>query len=133
MKKVYMLGDSKTILQALKTGATPFNEWFANRIGEVWDCMNSLPADVEVIWAWVKSEDNGADIASRTDANPEDLGEGSTWQNGPAFLKLPEEQWPIDTKIMEEGQKLPKEEYKRQFKQQAFGQSQTPVEIHPLD
>ena len=44
--KVYMLGDSKTVLQALKTGATPFNEWFANRIGKVWDCMMSLPEDV---------------------------------------------------------------------------------------
>ena len=33
--KIYMLGDSRTILQALKAGATPFNEWFANRLGEV--------------------------------------------------------------------------------------------------
>ena len=30
IKKAYMLGDSKTVLQALKAGATPFNEWFAN-------------------------------------------------------------------------------------------------------
>jgi hypothetical protein len=29
---IYLLGDSRTILQALKAGATPFNKWFANRL-----------------------------------------------------------------------------------------------------
>ena len=37
--KVYMLGESRTILQALESGATPFNDLFANRIGEVYDCI----------------------------------------------------------------------------------------------
>ena len=49
--KIYMLGDSRTILQAMKAGATPFNEWFANRLGEVYDCMRDLPDNIEVIWA----------------------------------------------------------------------------------
>ena len=146
--KVYMLGDSQTCLQALKAGATPFSEWFANRIGEIYDCMRDLPAGVEVIWGWVKSKDNGADIASRTDANPGDLVEGSEWQNGPAFLQLPEADWPIDTDIMKESEKLPREEMRRQFKHQAFAQrlteeikpapgiqagDQKEEEIHPLD
>ena len=48
--KIYMLGDSRTILQALKAGATPFNEWFANRLGEVYECMRDLPDNIEVIW-----------------------------------------------------------------------------------
>ena len=47
--KIYMMGDSRTILQALKAGATPFNEWFANRLGEVYDCMRDLPDNIEVI------------------------------------------------------------------------------------
>ena len=33
--EIYMLGDSRKILKALKAGATLFNEWFANRLGEV--------------------------------------------------------------------------------------------------
>ena len=120
IRKVYMLGDSKTVLQALKMGATPFSEWFANRVGEVWDCMRDIPKDVEIIWGWVRSEDNAADIASRTNANPSDLMEGSVWQDGPAFLKLPEDQWPIDTKLMEESTDILREELRRQYKHQAF-------------
>ena len=120
IKKIYMLGDSKTVLQALKMGATPFSEWFANRVGEVWDCMRDIPDDVEIIWGWLKSEDNAADIASRTNANPSDLMQGSVWQDGPAFLKLPEDQWPIDTKLMEEATDIPKEELRRQYRHQAF-------------
>jgi hypothetical protein len=122
IKKIYFLGDSKTVLQALKMGATPFSEWFANRVGEVWDCMRDLPKDVEIVWGWVKSADNAADIASRINANPEDLMEGTEWQDGPAYLKLPEADWPIDTNIMEETKEIPKDELRRQFRHQAFSQ-----------
>ena len=122
IRKVYMLGDSKTVLQALKMGATPFSEWFANRVGEVWDCMRDLPKDVEIVWGWVKSADNAADIASRTNANPDDLIEGTEWQDGPAYLKLPEADWPIDTNIMEETKEIPKDELRKQFRHQAFSQ-----------
>ena len=41
--KVYMLGDFRTILKALESGATPFSEFFANRIGEVYDCIREIP------------------------------------------------------------------------------------------
>ena len=58
--------------------------------------MRDLPENTEIVWAWVRSELNGVDIASRKDAVPDDLVEGSSWQQGPAFLKLPEEKWPID-------------------------------------
>ena len=43
VKRIYMLGDSKSVLQALKAGASPFSEWFANRIGEIHDCIRDLP------------------------------------------------------------------------------------------
>ena len=97
-----------------------------NRVGEVWDCIKNLPSDVEIIWGWVRSEDNGADIASRTDADPENLAEGSVWQDGPAYLRLPDSEWPIDRDIMQETQSLPKEELKKQFKHQTFGQKILP-------
>ena len=65
---------------------------------------------------WVKSEDNAADIASRTDAVPSDLVEGTEWQNGPAYLRLPESEWPIRTDIMEDAKELPKEEMRKQYR-----------------
>ena len=35
--RVYMLGDSRTVLAALRSEATPFSEIFANRIEEAYD------------------------------------------------------------------------------------------------
>ena len=32
--RIYVLGNSRTILAALKSEATPFSEFFANRLGE---------------------------------------------------------------------------------------------------
>jgi hypothetical protein len=132
--KVYMLGDSTTVLQALKAGAAPFSEWMANRIGEIYDCLRDLPVGIEVIWGWVESRNNAADIASRTDALPEDLMEGTCWQDGPNYLKLPEEEWPINQGIMEETRDLPREEMKKQVKHLAFHQSVNDrVAEHQLD
>jgi hypothetical protein len=77
------------------------------RPSEVCDCMRDLPDKIEVIWGWLKSEDNAADIAIRTDTVPSDLVEGTVWQNSPAYLKLPESEWPIRTDIMEDAKELP--------------------------
>ena len=120
IQKVYMLGDSRTILQALKSEATPFSEFFANRIGEIYDCIRDIPEDIEVIWGWVKSSDNAADIASRVTANPDELGESSVWQNGPDYLRLPEEDWPIRTDVMSGPLELPPEELRKQYKHLSF-------------
>ena len=111
--KVYLIGDSRTILQALEAGAAPFSEWFANRIGEIYDCLKELPGEIETIWAWVESKDNGADIASRSDSGPGRLLPGSEWQDGPSYLKQPEADWPIRTDIMSGSIDLPTEELRK--------------------
>ena len=113
IRRVYMLGDSRTILAALKSEATPFSEFFANRIGEIYDCIRAIPENIEVIWGWVQSSDNAADIASRVTATPEDLVEGTEWQDGPAYLWQDEETWPIRTDIMGGPQDLPQEELRK--------------------
>ena len=136
IKKIYMLGDSRTILQALKSEATPFSEFFANRIGEIYDCIRDIPEDIEVIWGWVRSSDNGADIASRVTASPEELGENSVWQNGPEYLLLPEENWPIKTDVMTGALELPPEELRKQYKHLSFAvksQKVTEEVRHELD
>jgi hypothetical protein len=48
--------------------------------GEVDDCIKVLSENIEVVWGRVKSEDKAGDIASRTDAVPGELVEGTEWQ-----------------------------------------------------
>ena len=38
---------------------------------------------------------NPAHLPTRTNYNPKDVEKGTTWQNGPDFLKLPRDQWPV--------------------------------------
>ena len=60
--------------------------------------------------------------------------EGTCWQDGPDYLKLPEEEWPINRGIMEETRDLPREEMKKQVKHLAFHQSVNDrVAEHQLD
>ena len=47
-------------------------------------------------WALIQSiNDNTADVETRG-VNPLRLGERTVWQNGPEWLKLSEEFWPVD-------------------------------------
>ena len=45
-------------------------------------------------WALVAGEKNPADLCARPQV-PEKWGEGSMWQDGPAFIWEPESNWPI--------------------------------------
>ena len=65
-----------------------FNTFVAERVGEVQDHTN--PQN----WYWIDGKLNTADWITRR-KNPDELGPGRTWQNGPEFLKVPEEEWLI--------------------------------------
>ncbi|XP_034071084.1 uncharacterized protein LOC117545423 [Gymnodraco acuticeps] len=45
-------------------------------------------------WWWIPDPHNIADIITRG-ASPQDLDKNSEWQNGPKFLNLPANEWPI--------------------------------------
>ena len=78
--------------------------------------IREIPGKMEVIWGWVQSSDNGADIPSRTTATPQDLVEGSEWQMGPAYLRKPVSEGPIRTDIMTGSIELPTEELRKQYR-----------------
>ncbi|KAL2076334.1 hypothetical protein ACEWY4_028086 [Coilia grayii] len=84
------LVDSQTILGAIQKDSYGYQTFFANRIGEI---QKAGPVDT---WRWVEGKDNIADLITRG-STPEDLAAGSVWQEGPAFLKLPVENWPVKT------------------------------------
>ena len=99
---------------------------------EVYNCIREIPGKVEVIWAWVKSSDNAADIASRITATPMDLVEGSVWQDGPAYLKLLDSEWPLRTDIMSGTVELPSEELRKQYKHFPFHITASSASSHPV-
>ncbi len=82
--------DSQTILGAIQKDSYGYQTFFANRIGEIHKA-GSVDS-----WRWVEGRQNVADLLTR-EASPEELAEGSVWQEGPEFLKLPESDWPVKT------------------------------------
>ena len=84
----YHIVDSQTVLGAIQRESYGYQTFFANRIGEIQGNTRTQE------WWWIPGPQNIADVVTRG-AGPEDLGEDSEWQNGPQFLSLPENEWPI--------------------------------------
>ncbi|KAF1394914.1 hypothetical protein PFLUV_G00006070 [Perca fluviatilis] len=82
--------DGQTILGAIQKDSYGYQTFFANRIGGI-----QKAGSVES-WRWVEGRQNVTDLITRG-ATPEELAEGSVWQEGPGFLKLPESDWPVKT------------------------------------
>lgn len=80
--------DSQTILAAIQKDSYGYQTFVANRIGEI-----QKAGQVED-WRWIEGKRNIADILTRG-ATPEEINEGSEWQQGPEFLKFPETDWPM--------------------------------------
>ena len=80
--------DSKTVLCWIRKDPRDFKMFVANRLGEIRENSNVTE------WRWVPTRENPADDATRF--VPEALKKGSRWLNGPKFLMLEENQWPIE-------------------------------------
>ena len=89
IERWFHLIDSQTVLGAIQRDSYGFQTFFANRVGEIQ--KTGLVTD----WWWVSEKDNIADLVTRDGCSPELLVEDSVWQNGPAFLTKPLEEWPI--------------------------------------
>lgn len=76
------------MLGAIQRESYGYQTFFANRVGEI---QKTAPV---TDWWWIPGDLNIADIITRG-STTDDLKEGSTWQNGPDFLKLPVDEWPM--------------------------------------
>ena len=65
-----------------------FNSFAAVRIGEIQEETDKTN------WYWIPGKLNIADQITRRQKAVA-LKQDSTWQNGPDFLKLPEDEWPV--------------------------------------
>lgn len=88
--KVHHIIDSETVLCQLYKVAQRFRVFEGVRIGEIQAAMNGDMSE----WAWVAGKANISDLTTRPQ-HPHVIGKGSEWINGPEFLYLPEEDWPV--------------------------------------
>lgn len=88
VKQWYHFVDSQTVLGAIHGESYGFQTFFANRIGEIQSSTQLQD------WWWIPGRLNIADIITRG-AGPKELDENSPWQQGPKFLSLPADEWPI--------------------------------------
>ncbi len=79
--------DSSTVLIWIKSEATRFKEYVANRIAKIQRL--SEPSE----WNWVGTADNVADDGTRS-SKKTDLSSESRWLRGPDFLRKSPEEWP---------------------------------------
>ena len=90
-EREYHIVDSEIVKAMINKESYGFSTFAANRIGEIHRSTSTQN------WYWVDGILNIADLTTRG-CHSSELNEGSTWQNGPEFLKLPEEEWPIRSK-----------------------------------
>ena len=93
--KEYYFTDSTATLGLIQADTGALATYGGNRVGEIRQLSNKED------WLWVPSGEQVADIGTRTDAMPCDLGTGSRYQDGPAWLRLPVGEWPAKSRVGE--------------------------------
>ncbi|KAJ8033541.1 hypothetical protein HOLleu_23814 [Holothuria leucospilota] len=86
--KVFYIVDSEIVRAMIQKESYGYKAFAATRIGEI--RQETEPND----WWWCKGELNVADFITRGRTSQE-IGTNSTWQDGPGFLALPVDQWPV--------------------------------------
>ena len=106
VNRTWILGDSTCVLASREKQHGSYGEFWGNRIGEILDSQDVIEEYGPVghqngDWYHVASHDNAADLPSRPNATPADVGPGSRWQLGPAYLLLPPDEWPVNRTFAE--------------------------------
>ena len=116
---VLALGDSEIVLSALEKDLPMFQEYWSNRVGEVRQNFAQI-AEHTVVQplGHVSSRDNAADRGSRLDSSMRDVGLGSAWQEGPAYLRSPRPHWPVNRRFAERKTKFPAKELVKQYREE---------------
>jgi len=87
--KTVMWTDSTTVLAWLRSQSCRFKVFVGNRVAEIQELTSSHT------WRFVDSAQNPADVITRG-TTLQDLTRPNRWSQGPAFLYMHPEEWPID-------------------------------------
>lgn len=90
--RCWFWSDSTVTLHWIRATPNTWQTFIGNRTSEIQHLTHGHP------WNHVKGVDNPADYISRG-MLPEDFVKNSAWQCGPAWLRNPEEHWPIQQKL----------------------------------
>ena len=88
IKETVLIVDSQIVRAMVQKQSYGFITYVAVRVGEIQEGTDLSS------WYWIKGKSNVTDIISRG-CNPQEISLHSKWQNGPEFLKLPRDEWPI--------------------------------------
>ena len=100
---IIMLGDSECSISMVEKSGSALAPFFCNRIGEIKSNLALLGEQCHVEpLLHVAGDLNPADLPTRGQALPEQLGEESIWQCGPDFLYTPRKEWPVSRDFIRE-------------------------------
>jgi hypothetical protein len=83
--------DSQTVLSWIQSDHRKYTQFVANRVSEILDSCSMKS------FRWIPGTKNVADEATKR-LNKINLTSNGRWMSGPQFLKLPECDWPAQSK-----------------------------------
>ena len=95
-RSITIIGDSTCTILSVET-SKKLKAWMTGKVDEInrhIELWKSMEIKVEELF-YIQGELNPADILTRGDVKPEQIGFGSAWQTGPTFLSSSREDWPI--------------------------------------
>jgi len=102
-KKRNFFTDSTAVLGMVKGDSVAFQEFVGTRVGEI-----KSKSDTEEEWFWIPTAENLADLGTRDDVVPADLGPGTVYQEGQTWMREEMTTWPCKKTVG----KIPEEELK---------------------
>ena len=87
---VSCLGDSTCIISSLDKTATSFNPFMHAHLSEIYNLRDKLSSKVHLEEVFhIASAENISDICTGRESHLSNLGDGSSWQTGPSWLRTP--------------------------------------------
>ncbi|OBQ33960.1 MAG: hypothetical protein AN484_26950, partial [Aphanizomenon flos-aquae WA102] len=82
--------DSSSVLGMLKGDSASYLEFVGTRVSEI-----KTKSSPEEEWFWVPTKCNLADMGTRANVTPEEMSEGTPYQDGQPWMYQPVDSWPV--------------------------------------
>jgi hypothetical protein len=101
----YFFTDLSAVLGMLRRESAAFQEFVGTRVSEV-----KTKSDPESEWYWIPTDKNLADMGTRPNVDPSDMGQDSHYQTGMPWMAEEESCWPVNQSFS----RPPEEEFRKQ-------------------